>query len=165
MAKEAGKPKHGRKPKSKAAKPSPKGIPQSQDARLRFPHLCHICYALTSRISKIQPTIGAAYENGLRFRRTFVHSKTKRCLCCALLFQSLSAHQVNVDLGKPTRFILVAPGPEEDACEELYDLCALELLWEGLVKPGNRHRETRYLGHFMVSAILGERLPEENVRF
>jgi hypothetical protein len=146
---------HARKFKSKPAKPSPQGISQPQNAKLRFPHLCHICYVLTSCISKIQPTIQESYRNALRFRRTFVHSK-KGYSFCTLLFQSLSADKVKVKLGKPVRFILVAPGPEEDKSIELYDIHALDLYWEGLIKPGHRHSETRHLGRFMVSAILGE---------
>jgi len=115
----------------------------------------------------MRPTIGAAYENGLRFQRTFVDSKTKRCSFCALLFQSLSAHKANVNLRKPVRFMLASTAQEPDACEELCDLFALELFWEGL-KPGlggykAPYREAQSLGHFMVSATLGKQVPEENV--
>jgi hypothetical protein len=143
---------HTRESISKAEKPSLQRITQPQNARPRFPHLCYVCYALTSRIS----TIPQAYKHGLRFRRTFIHPRTKQCSFCALLFQSLSAHKVKIELKKPVRFILVAPGPEEDTQVELYDLNSLDIYWEGLIKSGHRFSETRYLGRFMVSAVLGE---------
>jgi hypothetical protein len=147
---------HARKSMSKAEKLSPQRITKPQNARPRFPHLCYACYALTSRISEIRPTIPQAYEHGLRFRRTFIHPRTKQCSFCALLFQSLSAQKVKIRLKKPVRFILVAPGPEEDMRVELYDLNALDIYWEGLIKPGHRYSETRCLGRFMVSAVQGE---------
>jgi hypothetical protein len=147
---------HTRESTSKAEKPSRQQITQPQNARPRFPHLCYVCYALTSRISKIQPTIPQAYSHGLRFRRTFIHPRTKQCSFCALLFQSLSAQKVKIEIKKPVRFILVAPGPEEDMQVELYDLNTLDIYWEGLIKPGHRYSETRYLGRFMVSAVPGE---------
>ena len=147
---------HTRESISKAGKPPPQRITEPQNARPRFPHLCYVCYVLTARISEIRPTIPQAYKHGLRFQRTFIHPRTKQCSFCALLFQSLSAHKVKIELKKPVRFILVAPGPEEDMEVELYDLNALDIYWEGFIKPGHRYSETRCLGRFMVSAVLGE---------
>lgn len=147
---------HTRESISEAEKPSPQRMAQPENARPRFPHLCYVCYALTSRISEIRPTISEAFKYGLRFRRTFIHPRTKQCSFCALLFQSLSAHKFKIELKRPVRFILVAPGPEKDMQVELYDLMALDLYWEGSIKPGHRLRETRCLGSFMVSAVLGE---------
>lgn len=147
---------HTRESISEADMPSPQRITQPQNPRKRFPHLCYVCYALTSRISEIRPTIPQAYRHGLRFRRTFSHLRTKQCSFCAVLFQSLSAHKIKIKRKVPVRFILVAPGPEEDMQVELYDLNALDIYWESLIKPGHRYNETRCLGRFMVSAVLGE---------
>jgi len=118
----AANPQRERKANSKAAKPSRTKVPKSQNDRLRFQHLCDICYALTSRISNKRPTIPAADEIGLRFQRAFSHSRTSWCGFCAFLFQSWSAQKVEGDLRKPVDFLLATSGPEHESSEELHGL-------------------------------------------
>jgi hypothetical protein len=157
----AAKPVTRKKLKPKAPKPFVKALSQSQRARPRFPHLCHICYTITSRISELRPTIPEAYKYGLRFQRILARSKPPPCSFCTLLLESVQANTVKFDFRKPVHFILVAPGPEKDTPETntpegLIDMCYLNLYLEGSIKPGHYYRETFPLGNFMVSTRSGK---------
>lgn len=151
--------KLGRRKKSTltAPRPSPKTKSQYKKTKTPFPHLCRICYALTSRLSEMRPTIPAHYQYGLRFQMRLATSNTQPCSLCTVLFESLLAHKVPFDFETPVHFILVAPGVEGEVGEDLYDLCALGLYWEdGLIKPGHSYPENLCLGEYMVSARSGE---------
>jgi hypothetical protein len=149
----------GRRKKFKPKDPKSllKGVSQSRKIKRPFPHLCRPCYELTSRLSEIRPSIPEAFKHGLRFQRRLPSSNTLPCSFCSLLFESLLAHNVNFDFQKLVNFVLVAPGPEEDTSEALFDLCTLDLYLEGSIRPSHHVPETYSLGTFMVSAKPGER--------
>jgi hypothetical protein len=143
---------HRKQLKPKAPKSSSKVVPKSQKTKASFPHLCRMCFELTSQISEMQPTIGEAFKYGLRFERRLASSNDRPCSFCAVLFESLLAHHTNFDFEKLVKFVLVVPGPEKDIGEALHDLCALDLYLEGSVTPGHCHPKTLSLGRYMVSA-------------
>jgi hypothetical protein len=87
---------------------------------------------------------------------TLSRSKDPPCSFCALLLELVLARNIKFEFGEPVRFVLVSPGPEDDTIEGLYDLCALDLYWEGSILPGQFNRETSLLGNLMISARLGE---------
>jgi hypothetical protein len=150
-------PGHRKKFNLKTTKSLSKVTPQSQKTKTPFPHLCRKCFALTSRISEMQPTIPAAFKHGLRFQRRLASSNARPCSFCTVLFESLlAAHNIKFDFEKLVNFVLVAPGPEEDISEALHDLCTLDLYLEGSILPGHCSPETFNLGRFMVSAKSGK---------
>jgi hypothetical protein len=144
-----------KKTKRKAPEPRLNILSLSRKERSSFAHLCHLCYKLTCRLSDMRPTIPAAFTYGLRFQRTFSRSKKPPCSFCGLLLELVLTRNIKFKFGKPVHFVLVAPGPEEDTKEGLYDLCALNLYWEGPIQPRQFHRETSLLEEFMVSARSG----------
>jgi hypothetical protein len=138
--------------KPKALKSSSKVVPKSRKTKASFPHLCRICFELTSQLSEMQPTVGEAFKYGLRFERRLASSNNRPCSFCTVLFESLLAHHTKFDFEKLVKFVLVVPGPEMDIGEALYDMCPLDLYLEGSIMPGRYHPETLFLGRFMVSA-------------
>jgi hypothetical protein len=152
----AAKAGHRKQLKPRAPKSLSKVVPKSKKTKASFPHLCRICFELTSQLSEMRPTIPAAFENGLRFQWRLASSNTRPCSFCTVLFQSLLANHANFDFEKLVKFVLVAPGPEENIGEDLYDLCALDIFLEGSIMPGRYNPDTVLLGRFMVSAKSGE---------